>query len=98
MRLDKKFPAIYCLVFCISGTLLFSACDDSKNRTQIKLSYQERRAIDTLYKVKVLELSPILDSLCDARFEKSVQESIDSILSERRAEEERLRRKIPIQR
>lgn len=98
MRLNKIFPAVYGLVLCIPAILLFSACDDSKNRTQVKLSYQERRAIDTLYKVKVLELSPILDSLCDAHFDKSVQESIDSILSERRAEEERLRRKIPIQR
>lgn len=78
--------------------ILFPACDDSKNRTQIKLSYQERRIVDTIYKDRVLELAEVLDSICDENFDEIVKSSIDSILTERRAEEERLRKKIPIQR
>ena len=77
--------------------MLFSSCDEKKNSPEIKLSYQERRAVDTLYKNRVLELSPLMDSICDMNFDAMVESSIDSILTERRAEEERLRKKIPIQ-
>lgn len=94
----KSIKHIQALFIGVAVMALFSSCDDSKNRTQIKLSYQERRAVDTLYKERVIELGTVMDSICDANFDNMVQTSIDSILTERRAEEERLRKKIPIQR
>ena len=97
MKLRNRPILSFCGLFAGLFTL-FSACDEGKTRTQIKLSYQERRAVDTLYKERVLELGPVLDSICDANFDQMVQASIDSILTERQAEEERLRKKIPIQR
>jgi hypothetical protein len=97
MKYGKKISLV-AVSFFVAFTMMLTGCDDSKNRTEIKLSYQERRAVDTLYKERILELAPIMDSLCDTNFEAMVQSSIDSILTERRAEEERLRKKIPIQR
>lgn len=94
----SKFKSIFFalgILTCIS--LLFSACDEKKNQTKVKLSFQERRAVDTLYKNQVSQLSPLLDSICDANFDERVQSSIDSILYIRREEEALLRKKIPIQ-
>jgi hypothetical protein len=78
-------------------SFLLSACDEKKNQTKVKLSFQERRAVDTLYKEQITQLSPFLDSICDVNFDKRVQSSIDSILHIRREEEALLRKKIPIQ-
>lgn len=77
------------------GLFLLPTCEADPS-TKIKLSYSERRAVDTLYKERLLLLSPILDSICDTNFEKEVQATIDSILQMRRADEMRLRKKIPI--
>ncbi len=57
LRKNRSIKSIFVLLAVT--VMLFPACDDSKNRTQIKLSYQERRIVDTIYKERVLKLAGI---------------------------------------
>lgn len=62
----------------------------------VSLDAPARVLIDTLYMREVRTLRVDLDSTCEARFESEVSRIIDSLIPIRRAEEERLRRRIPI--
>lgn len=77
------------LGFLLSN-LLLSACTEP---APVSLSSEDRAMVDTLYSKRVQELRPRLDSLCEAIFDEEVQKAVDSMLVERRAEEERLRRR-----
>ncbi len=62
----------------------------------VSLDQEARVLIDTMYIQEVRVLRPELDSLCELEFEDRVAELVDSLLPIRRAEEERLRQRIPI--
>jgi hypothetical protein len=70
------------------------ACTDQK--VELRLTSYELNRIDTLYARQAEALRDEADSLCNAAYPKLVQTAVDSIISERIATEERLRRRIPI--
>ena len=74
--------------------LMATACGEKKE-TRIRLTSAERVKVDTLYSKEVKTLRPYLDSLCEAQFDSLVQRAVDSLLEVRRAEEIRLRNRIP---
>lgn len=76
------------------GVLLQLACTDQK--VELRLTSYELNRIDTLYARQAEILRDEADSLCNAAFPKLIQAAVDSIISERIATEERLRRRIPI--
>lgn len=69
---------------------LFTACDQQKNEKEIRLSYNERREVDTLYREKIKILAPQLDSLCDLGKDTTLLKAIDSIKRIRKQEEIKL--------
>lgn len=89
MKIIIGLFGLVCLFFLL-------ACEEEKANVKIKLSYSERRVVDTLYNEAIQSISANLDSLCDVNYEENVQLMTDSILQMRRLDEERLRRKIPI--
>ena len=80
-------------ITAIALSITFAACTEDPPPA---LSPRDRAMIDTLYSRQVRLLRPQLDSLCDAMFAGEVQRAVDSIIKVRRAEEEQLRRRIPI--
>ena len=96
MRNKSRTIKIKAGLFALVCLSFFFSCEEEKANVKIKLSYSERRVVDTLYNEVVQQLSADMDSLCELNFEKNVQIMIDSILQMRRLDEERLRRKIPI--
>ncbi len=79
--------------FVIAGGLLLWSCGEDAG-TQVRLSSEERRLIDTLFLQQVKEIAPILDSICDANFEKEVKSAVDSIVKVRKLEEKMLRERM----
>jgi len=59
----------------------------------MRITYEERKLIDSFYRKEVALLRPQLDSLCDLRFDSLVNIAIDSIFVERKEEEKRVREK-----
>jgi hypothetical protein len=53
-----------------------------------RLDANDRKLIDSLYRLEVKVLDDQLDSLCDARFDSLVQLAVDSMYTERLAEME----------
>jgi hypothetical protein len=51
---------------------------------------ESRRAIDTLYQLKILELQPTMDSLCQVYMDSFYQVAVDSMLEERMEEMNKL--------
>jgi len=78
------------MAFLLGSNLLLNSCTEP---APVSLSSEDRAIVDTLYSEQVQELRPRLDSLCEAIFDEEVQKTVDSMLVERRAEEERLRRR-----
>ncbi len=66
--------------------LLFSACTPDPPPT---LNYKDRQFVDSLFRKEVDSLKPILDSICNLRFDSAVQVAVDSILTERQEEKEK---------
>jgi hypothetical protein len=89
---DKLFT-IHCLF--IFSFFLFNACTPDPPPT---LNYKDRQMVDSLFRVQVDSLKPLLDSICDVRFDSAVQHTVDSIIQERQSEKEkyleRLRREM----
>jgi hypothetical protein len=82
--------------FALLMALLAAACEQQD--VQLRLTSFERNRIDTLYAGQATALRAEVDSLCELRYARMVQEAVDSIVQERLAEEERLRSRIPIPR
>mgnify|MGYP000309149044 CR=1 FL=1 len=47
------------------------------------LSSDDRKFADSLYRDSINYLKPVMDSLCELNFDKNVQATVDSIMSER---------------
>ncbi|MFT4759580.1 MAG: hypothetical protein ACI9XO_002178 [Paraglaciecola sp.] len=47
------------------------------------LSSDDRKFADSLYRDSVNYLKPVIDSLCELNFDKNVQATVDSIMTER---------------
>lgn len=67
--------------------LLLPACEEEAP----KLSRAQRKIVDSLVQVERVRIRPILDSLCDIRFDTELASKTDSIVQERMAE---IKRKI----
>lgn len=77
------------IVFFV-GVSFFSACDKHKTEKKVRLSYNERREKDTIYRAKIKILAPILDSLCEVNKEAELKKAVDSIKLVRKQEEIKL--------
>ena len=77
-----------CLFFLFSFSFSFSflfntACTPDPPPT---LNYKDRQLVDSLFRMQVDSLKPLMDSLCDLRFDSAVQHTVDSIMQERQSE------------
>jgi hypothetical protein len=83
----------YCfwiLLITIGGLLQLTACTEPPLPS---LNSKDRNLIDSLYRDEVAILKPMLDSICDSRFEERIAQAVDSIMEIRVREiEEQLRR------
>lgn len=79
---------------CIVAVLLLTWSCGGEDRTQVRLSSEERRLIDTLFLEQVKIVVPIMDSICDAQFEEHVKMAVDSIVKVRKEEEKILRERM----
>ena len=50
------------------------------------LNHKDRQLVDSLFRKEVDSLKPIIDSLCDMRYDSVVQHTVDSIMKERQSE------------
>lgn len=80
------------LLIALAVVLLGSGCKEKA--TTISLTSRERIRIDTLVKLRVDSLAPILDSLCEADQPGMVERALDSIIRVRKEEEEKIRRRL----
>ena len=70
---------------------LFTACTEDPLPV---LDYKEREAIDSLFRKQVESLRPILDSLCEARYDSALQHNVDSMMTLRQQEIQRYLEKV----
>jgi hypothetical protein len=82
----RIFPSLFAIL--LLG--LVSACGNDGNVT-LRLTPAERSRIDTLYRIQLDSLRPIWEQACETNYPKMVRAAVDSIVTERIAEEERLR-------
>lgn len=76
--------------------LLITACSGGdKNDLNLRLTHAERERIDSIYTNRLDSLRPIWDSLCDASYSNNLELAVDSIITERKEEEVRLRSRLP---
>jgi len=69
---------------------LASGCGNDGNVT-LRLTPAENSRIDTLYRTQLDSLRPIWEQACETNYPKMVRAAVDSIVTQRIAEEERLR-------
>ena len=62
----------------------------SCGKREVRLDRATKRAIDTTAAKQIVILRPILDSLCDARYDSLVQVAVDSIMEKRQLEINRI--------
>ena len=77
----KRFAFIGVLAIVMLG---------SCGKREIRLDRTMRRAIDTTAAKQIVILRPILDSLCEDRYDSLVQIAVDSILKKRQLEIKRI--------
>ena len=86
----KHIIFLFLMLFSLS---LFCRCTEDPEPT---LNFRERELVDSLYRMKLDTLKPVLDSLCTAHFDSAVAFKSDSMMKVRTAEVqkylERLRR------
>ena len=88
---------LFCLYFFLffSGLFFFNSCTPDPPPT---LNYKDRQVVDSLFRKEVDSLKPMLDSICDMRFDSAVQFTVDSIMKERQTDRdiylERLKKKM----
>jgi hypothetical protein len=86
------------LFVVVSILLLLFACGGGGNEeVNLRLTSDQRRAVDTLVANQVKKLRPFYDSTCVANFDEMVEAATDSIVQRRLEEEARLRARIPLQ-
>jgi hypothetical protein len=69
-------------LLCCCFVLLLVSCTNRR----VSPSKASRRAIDTIFQLKVIALQPRMDSICEHVKDSIYQVAIDSILEERMAE------------
>lgn len=72
-------------------SVTFSSCGDEPPQ---QLPRVNRVEVDTLFVDTVQVLKPIMDSLCNEMLSTQLQATVDSIYKERKAEIERLKRRV----
>jgi len=77
----KHFAVIGCCAL-----ILLASC----GKREIRLDRTLRRTIDTTAAKQIVILRPILDSLCDARYDSLVTVAVDSIMNKRQLEIKRI--------
>ncbi|HFA50128.1 MAG TPA: hypothetical protein ENJ95_14050 [Bacteroidetes bacterium] len=75
------FPVLCGISLC--SIFLSSSCTPDPAPT---LNYKDREVVDSLFKIQVDSLRPMLDSLHEIRFDSAVQYKVDSMLKERQSE------------
>ena len=75
--------------FAFIGILLIIMLGSCGKRT-IRLDRSLRRAIDTTAAKQIVILRPILDSLCEQRYDSLVMVAVDSIMEKRQLEIKRI--------
>lgn len=83
-RIIPTFTVIL-LIGCLS------ACGSGDENVTLRLTPAERSRIDTIYRTRLDSLRPIWDLACDTSRPRRLAAAVDSIVSERIEEEERLR-------
>ncbi|MFQ5448346.1 MAG: hypothetical protein ACE5FF_15585 [Saprospiraceae bacterium] len=79
------------ILFSLPFLLLATACTQDPPPT---LTYKDRELADSLYRLQVDTLNPVMDSLCKARFDSAVQHNVDSMMAERLSEIEKYLQRI----
>ena len=74
------FFIIHCALYTTIG------CTPDPDPT---LNYKDREIVDSLFRLRIGNLKPILDSLCDVRYDSAVQFNVDSMMKVRQAEIEK---------
>jgi len=77
--MKKKITVVLSAYFL----LLATACTQDPPPT---LTYKDRELADSLYRLQVDSLHPIMDSLCKAHFDSAVQHNVDSMMTKRLSE------------
>ena len=77
----KRFAFIGVLAMIMLG---------SCGEREIRLDRTMRRTIDTTAAKQIVILRPILDSLCEERYDSLVQTAVDSIMEKRQLEIKRI--------
>ncbi len=80
--------------FLIPAAFLLLIGVTSCTERDVRLSVNDRQAVDTIYLHKLDSLRPIWDTLCSANRDRMIQEAVDSLVRIRREEEARLRERI----
>lgn len=93
MPLQMKFNKVFFLFLSLISLSTFAACD--QEQPQLRLTSSERIKVDTLFTESVKTFRPYLDSICDANRDSLIKAAVDSLLIVRKAEEKRLRARIP---
>ncbi len=68
-------------IFLFIATIFFSCQEDKKSFTQ-----EENKIIDSLYRIKIKELRPRLDTICDSVYNLKFPVYVDSIKEIRQKE------------
>ncbi len=73
--------------------LILGSCERPEE-APIRLTTSERIRIDTLVNLEIDTLRPVMDSICEVRFDEMVSRALDSIIEVRKREEALLRARI----
>lgn len=81
------------LLLLFASFLSATACQGD-TQTQFRLTSRERAQVDTIFSRQVDSLRLALDSLCTIQQDEMMESVIDSLLEARKADEEKLRKRI----
>lgn len=88
LLLNKALPKRSGYQICGLVLLLLAMSSCTEDPPPV-LDYREREAVDSLFRKQVDSLRPILDSLCEARYDSALQHNVDSMMTLRRQEIQR---------
>ena len=77
---QNQVPYIWQTFFATLFILLLANCTEPPPPS---LNCKDRQISDSLYRDSINYLKPLIDSLCELNFDKNVQETVDSIMTER---------------
>lgn len=77
---NRLSPSIWRMIIGVGLIALLASCTEPPPPS---LSSDDRKFADSLYRDSINYLKPVIDSLCELNFDKNVQATVDSIMSER---------------